>query len=90
MRRMAAPSAATGISRELARAGGKFVLNGHGRSNRTRTRHIAVEFDEVWVCDDTVGDVDGEIVSRIARASLCHENEIPRPVVARVRFRSRG
>ena len=87
---MAAPSAATGISYKPARAGGKFVLNGHRCSNGTRTRDIAVEFDEVWVCDDSVADVDGEIIGRVARASLCHENEVPRSVIGRVCFRRRG
>jgi hypothetical protein len=88
--RVAAPSAATGIACELARARGKFVLNGHGRSNGTGTRHIAAKLHEVWVRDDTVSDVDGEIIGRVARASLCHESEVPRPVVGRARFCSRG
>jgi len=48
-----------------------------------------VELDEVWVCDDTVSDVDGEIIGRVARASLRHENEVPGPVVGRAGFRSR-
>jgi hypothetical protein len=81
--RVTAPRAATGISCELARAGSKLVLDGHRCSNRTRTRYIAAEFDEVWVCDDSVADVDGEIIGRVARASLRHEEKVPRPVIRR-------
>ena len=33
--------------------------------------------------DYSVGDVDGEIIGRIASASLRHENEVPGTVVCR-------
>jgi hypothetical protein len=40
--------------------------------------------------DDSVGDVDGEAIGRIARASLRHENEFPRSVVGRASLRDRA
>jgi hypothetical protein len=40
--------------------------------------------------DDAIGDVDGEVVSRIASTSLRHENEVPRPIIGRMGLRGRG
>ena len=38
---------------------------------------------EVGMRDGTVSDVDGEIIGRIARPSLRHEEKVPRPIVRR-------
>ena len=40
--------------------------------------------------DDSVSDVDREVVGRIARASLRHEEKVPGTVVARVSLRGGG
>jgi len=37
--------------------------------------------------DNAVGDVDGEVIGRIACASLRHENEVPGPVIRRAGLR---
>ena len=34
---------------------------------------------------DSVRNIDGEVVGRIARASLRHEDEVPRAIVGRSR-----
>ncbi len=39
------------------------------------------------MCDDTVGDVDGEVIGWIARASLRHEEKVPGSVVGRASLR---
>lgn len=39
--------------------------------------------------DNPIGDVDGEVIRRIAGASLCHEKEIPGTVVRRAGLRLR-
>jgi len=44
---------------------------------------MAPEPYEVGMGDDAVRNVDGEIIGRIARASLRHEEKVPRPVVRR-------
>src|SRR5882757_7120395 len=58
-------------------------MNGYRSTNGTRARHIASELHQIWMGDDSIGDVDGEIIGRIARAPLCHEEKVPRPVVGR-------
>jgi hypothetical protein len=72
-----------GTTREPARAGGVLVVNGHRSSNRARPRHVASEPHQIWMGDETVGDVDGEVISRIARASLRHEEKVPGSVIGR-------
>ncbi len=42
------------------------------------------------MCDDTVGDVDGEVIGWIARASLRHEEQVPGSVVGRASLRDGG
>jgi hypothetical protein len=44
---------------------------------------MAPEPHEVGMRDGAVSDVDGEIIGRIARASLRHEEKVPRSVVRR-------
>jgi hypothetical protein len=58
-----------------------FVLNGHRSANRPRPRDIASEPDEIRMRNNSIVDVDGEIVGRIASASLCHKHKVPGPVV---------
>src|SRR5262249_28263733 len=87
---IAAPGATAGIAREPARAGGKFILDGYGSANRSRARHTAPEPDEVRMRDYSVSNVDGEVIGRIARASLRDENEVPRSVVGRAGLRDGG
>ena len=48
---------------------------------------MAPEPHQIRVRDDTVADVDREIVGRIARASLRHEDEVPGPVIRRAGVR---
>ena len=80
---MAAPGATAGIAREPARAGGEFVLHGHGGANGTGGRHMASEPDQIWMRDVSVGDVDGEVIGRIAGPSLGHEGEVPGSIIGR-------
>jgi hypothetical protein len=40
--------------------------------------------------DDAVGDVDGEVISRIARASLRHEEKVPGSIIGRSSLRDSG
>jgi hypothetical protein len=40
--------------------------------------------------DDTVGDVDGEVISRIARAPLRHEEKVPGSIIGRSSLRDGG
>ena len=58
-----------------------FVLNGHRSANRPRPRNIASEPDEIRMRNNSIVDVDGEIVGRIASASLCHKDKVPGPIV---------
>ena len=81
--RITAPCPATGIPREPAGARREFVLNGHGSANGTRPCYIASESHQIRMRDDTVADVDREIVGRIARASLRHEEKVPGPIIRR-------
>ena len=84
---MTTPRPAARIAREPARAGGKFVLNGHRRANCAGTPYIASKPDQIRMRDYSIGDFDREIISRVASPSLRHENEIPRTVVRRAGFR---
>jgi len=43
---------------------------------------MAPEPHEVGMRDDTVSDIDGEIIGRIACASLRHKQKVPRPSYA--------
>src|SRR3974390_1026636 len=88
--RIAAPRPAARVAREPARAGGEFVLNGRRGANRAGTRHGASEPDQIGMRDNSVGDVDGEIIRRIASASLRHENEVPGTIICRARLRGGG
>jgi hypothetical protein len=80
---MATPGTTTRIAPEPARARGVFVLNRHRSANRTGSRHVASEPDQIRMRHDSVGDVNGEIIDRIARASLRHKNEVPGSIVGR-------
>ena len=48
---------------------------------------MASESHQIRMRDDTVADVDREIVGRIARASLRHEEKVPGPIVGRAGLR---
>src|SRR5258707_5831439 len=65
-------------------------MNGYRSTNGTRARHIAFELHQIWMGDDSIGDVDGEIIGRIARSPLRHEEKVPRPVVGRTSLRDGG
>src|SRR5712692_11950342 len=62
----AAPSSATGRPEKPARAGRKFVVNRHRRTNRTRFRDVSLESYEIGMSHNAVGNVDGEVVTGIA------------------------
>ena len=80
---MAAPRSAAGIAHKFTRARGVFVLNGHRRANSAGSRHVASEPHQIRMRYDSVGDVDREIVGRIARAPLRHEDKVPGSIVRR-------
>src|SRR3954454_22830268 len=65
-------------------------MNGYRSTNGTRARPIAFELHQIWRGDDSIGDVDGEIIGRIARAPLRHEEKVPRPVIGRTSLRDGG
>src|SRR5712664_2547254 len=90
--RAAAPYSATRGSEKPARAGRKFVVNRHRRMNRTRFRDVSLEFYEIGMGHNAVGNIDGEVVTGIARAPLRHEDEIPGAIIGgtRVCHRCRG
>ena len=64
--RVATPFSATGRLEKPARAGRKFVLNRHRRTNRTRFRDVSLEPYQIGMSHDTVGNIDGEVVTGIA------------------------
>jgi hypothetical protein len=64
--RVAAPSSAARSPGKPAGAGRKFVLNRHRRTNRTRFSDVPLEFYEIGMGHDTVGNIDGEVVTGIA------------------------
>jgi len=90
--RAAAPFSATGRPEKPARAGREFVVNRHRRMNRTGFRDVSLELYEIGMSHNAVGDIDGEVVTRIARAPLRHESEIPGAIIggSRVCDRCRG
>src|ERR1700722_14593806 len=88
--RVSTPYAASGIVGKPAGARGVLVLNGYGRAHRARTRDVTSKPNQVWVGDDSVVNVDGEIVGWIATAPLRDEYEIPRAVIERPRLRGTG
>jgi len=90
--RAAAPFSATGGTEKPARAGRKFVVNRHRRMNRTGFRDVSLEFYEIRMSHDSVGNIDSEVVAGIACAPLRHEGEIPGAIIggSRVRGRCRG
>jgi len=79
--RIAAPGPSAGSARQPSRARGVFILNGHRGANRTGSRDVTPEPDEIRMRDNSVGDVDGEIVGRIASASLRHKDKVPGSIV---------
>jgi hypothetical protein len=65
-------------------------VNGHRSASGTRARHITCELHQIWMGNDSISDVDREVIGRIARASLRHEEKAPGTVVSRVRLRGGG
>jgi hypothetical protein len=63
-------------------------LNSHGSANGTRASYIAPEPHQIRMRDDTVADVDREIVGRIARTPLRHEEKVPGAIVCRAGLRT--
>ena len=90
--RAAAPSSATRGSEKPARAGSEFVVNRHRRMNGTRFRDVSREFYEIGMSQNSVRNIDSEVVGGIACAILRHEDEIPGAVLSgtRVCHRCRG
>src|SRR5712664_3179534 len=90
--RVAAPSSATRGSEKPARAGSEFVVNRHRRMNRTGFRDISLEFYEIGMSHNAVGNIDSEVVAGIASAPLRHEGEIPGTIIGGSRLcdRCRG
>src|SRR5882724_5985249 len=66
--RVAAPSSATRGPEKPARAGSEFVVNRHRRMNRTGFRDVSLEFYEIGMSHDAVGNIDGEVIGGIACA----------------------
>jgi hypothetical protein len=60
-------------------------LNGNRSANRTGFRDVASESHEVRMRHNSVGNIDREVVGRIACASLRHEGEVPGTIVSRSR-----
>lgn len=56
------------------------------RVHRAGSCHVSSEFQEIWVRDDSVGDIDSEVVAGFTDASLRHENEIPSTIIGRSRL----
>ena len=56
-------------------------MNDHRSANRSRPRDVTSELDEIRMRDNSAVDVDGEIVGRIASASLRHKDKVPGPIV---------
>ena len=83
---VAAPCPASGGAGEFAQAGGIFIVNGHRSANRAGFRDVAFKLQEVRVRHNSVGNIDSEVVGRIACASLRHEGEVPGTIVGRSRM----
>ena len=90
--RAAAPSSAARGSEKPARAGGEFVVNRHRRMNGTGFRDVSLEFYEIGMGHNAVGNVDSEVVGGIACALFRREDEIPGAIISgtRVCGRCRG
>src|SRR3569832_2232251 len=80
---MSAPRTVPGIDRQPAGAGSVFILNSHRCAHRARSRHIASKPDKIWMRDNSIVDIDGEIVSRIAAAPSGRENKFPGSIKGR-------
>jgi hypothetical protein len=80
---MTAPRATSRVDRQPARSGRVFVLNRHGCTRRARAGHVSSKSDKVRVRDDSIVDIDREVIRLVACASLCHENKVPGPVKRR-------
>src|ERR1700737_4956967 len=79
--RAAAPTSATGCPEKPARAGSEFFVNRHRRMNGTRFCDVSLEFYEIGMGHDAVGNIDLEAVGGIAGVLLRHEDEIPGAVI---------
>src|SRR6266852_5548719 len=90
--RAAAPPSATRGSEKPARAGSEFVVNRHRRMNRTGFRDVSLEFYEIGMSHNAVGNIDSEVVRGIACALLRHKDENPGNIIGgtRVCHRCRG
>src|SRR5258708_35133606 len=90
--RAAAPSSATRGSEKPAGAGRKFVVHRHRGMNRTGFRDVSLEFYQIGVSYNAVGNIDGEVVGGIACALFRREDEVPGAIVGgtRVCHRCRG
>src|SRR5882757_10174325 len=66
--RATAPSSATRGSGKPARAGRKFVLNRHRRTNGPGLRDVSLEFYEIGMGHNAVGNIDSEVIGGIACA----------------------
>lgn len=75
--RVAAPPAAAGIAGESTGTGCVLIVDGHGSANAARPPHLTSEPHQIWMGNDSVSDVDREVVARIARTSLRHEEKVP-------------
>ena len=87
--RITAPGPSSRRARQSSGARGIFVPNGHRSANGTRPRHVTSELHQIRMRDDSVGDIDGKIIGRIASASLRHENKVPGSIVRRARLGNR-
>jgi len=81
----AAPGPAAGGGGEFAHARGILILNRHRSANRTGFCDVTSKSHEIGMRDDSIGDVDREIIALIARASLRDEDQVPGTVVSRAR-----
>src|SRR5882757_9741001 len=90
--RAAAPCSATGRPEKPARAGSEFFVNRHRRMNRTGFRDVSLEFYEIGMSHNAIGNIDSEVVTGIACAPLRHEGEIPGAIIggSRLCHRCRG
>jgi hypothetical protein len=85
-----APGASARVAAQPPRTGRILLVNGHRSSNCAGPRDIASEIHQIWVCDDSIGYVDREIIRRIASATLRKENQIPGAVIWRAGVGSCG
>jgi hypothetical protein len=76
---MASLGPSAGRARQSSRARGILVLDGRRSADRSRRPDVTSKLHEIRVRDDSVGDLDEKIISRIASASLRHKNQVPAP-----------